>query len=538
MRANPLPDPWREAAGPRRRAGESGAELAAVRTPAGAPPPESNLAEPLAKEPPDLSTATVTTQAGPEPSDGPHAEQVEQELPRPTRPRKRPPGQRPGAADRHAQPDADGESDRCDQTPKACRADVPAAAEAPLRKSRSASSSSSGSLESSVASLDGTVLAGAPARRDQAAELHRLSGAWSPGAPGSGFGGSPFLSSPLSLPDFALGALTQPAVPPPGSVFARPGFPWHRIGPHEAEMMLKLMGTQRVPTAAFPRACVGASTAARRPPERMPAAADGPIPEGGAVGERQSPCAEGESRATFHFGVARDCGMRQYMEDRHSVVSMFAPHTERRRSTKRGADSSQPSSSFCAVFDGHNGAFAAEKASTRLHDLLASDTALGEWCATREAHVSTAGEVVREGHCPVGSCLERTFLQLDREIIRETRAQNTRDGCTALAILQLGCILWVANAGDCRAVLKRGDFAHRLSNDHKPNIDSEKHRIHVAGGRVEFLGCWRVTHNTLPIALACSRSLGDADFKFPIPLVDATPEVTCRPCLSKWRAGR
>eukprot|EP00958_Prasinococcus_capsulatus_P025065 scaffold4092_cov271-Prasinococcus_capsulatus_cf.AAC.1 len=167
MRANPLPDPWREAAGPRRRAGESGAELAAVRTAAGAPPPESNLAEPLAKEPPDLSTATVTTQAGPEPSDGPHAEQVEQELPRPARPRKRPPGQRPGAADRHAQPDADGESDRCDQTPKACRADVPAAAEAPLRKSRSASSSSSGSLESSVASLDGTVLAGAPARRDQ-----------------------------------------------------------------------------------------------------------------------------------------------------------------------------------------------------------------------------------------------------------------------------------------------------------------------------------------------------------------------------------
>ena len=92
--------------------------------------------------------------------------------------------------------------------------------------------------------------------------------------------------------------------------------------------------------------------------------------------------------------------------------------------------------------------------------------------------------------------------------------------------MQLGTVAWIANAGDCRAGLRRSGAAHRLSTDHKPNIESEKRRIYFAGGRVEFLGCWRVTHNTLPIALACSRSLGDADFKFPNPLVEATPEVS------------
>ena len=57
-------------------------------------------------------------------------------------------------------------------------------------------------------------------------------------------------------------------------------------------------------------------------------------------------------------------------------------------------------------------------------------------------------------------------------------------GCTAVvAVLKAG-ELFVANAGDSRAVLGRGDEAVALSADHKPASASEKERITNAGGFV------------------------------------------------------
>lgn len=44
--------------------------------------------------------------------------------------------------------------------------------------------------------------------------------------------------------------------------------------------------------------------------------------------------------------------------------------------------------------------------------------------------------------------------------------------------------LYVANAGDCRAVLGRGGEALSLSCDHKPELDVERARIEAAGGIV------------------------------------------------------
>lgn len=44
--------------------------------------------------------------------------------------------------------------------------------------------------------------------------------------------------------------------------------------------------------------------------------------------------------------------------------------------------------------------------------------------------------------------------------------------------------LYVANAGDSRAVLCRGPDAIALSHDHKPASEAEKTRITAAGGWV------------------------------------------------------
>jgi len=78
--------------------------------------------------------------------------------------------------------------------------------------------------------------------------------------------------------------------------------------------------------------------------------------------------------------------------------------------------------------------------------------------------------------------------------------------------------VYVANAGDCRAVLvKRGGKAVALSEDHKPNLPRESKRIKESGGHVYFDGSWRVEG-----ILAVARALGDMLLK---PYVTATPDV-------------
>lgn len=79
--------------------------------------------------------------------------------------------------------------------------------------------------------------------------------------------------------------------------------------------------------------------------------------------------------------------------------------------------------------------------------------------------------------------------------------------CVAVLVPVNGVIrLYVANAGDSRAVLCRGGAAVDLSNDHKPEDEDEKARIVAAGGTVTRDG--RVNGG-----LNLSRALGDHSYK-------------------------
>lgn len=78
-------------------------------------------------------------------------------------------------------------------------------------------------------------------------------------------------------------------------------------------------------------------------------------------------------------------------------------------------------------------------------------------------------------------------------------------GCTANVILIKNGTLYVANAGDSRAVLSKNKTMVELSTDHKPDMESEKQRITKAGGMVED---GRVEGN-----LNLSRALGDLQYK-------------------------
>lgn len=307
--------------------------------------------------------------------------------------------------------------------------------------------------------------------------------------------------------------------------------------------------------------------------------------------------------APLRFGAATARGARPYMEDRHVVVSPFhvadapfgsggggggggggAEEAEEGEGATAAAPAPtaaavatlhQPHRDYCAIFDGHSGADAAEHAAARLHGLLARDPAL-RLCQGSGA--AGAGDGDGDGDHPpppadsdggagdggpgpptasppppgidtdglgsaVTAALRACFHAVDAEILARARSSGGREGATALVALRLGRDLFTAHAGDARAVLRRaGGVAHRLTTDHKPGDPGERARVLAAGGRVEHLGCWRVVSipadpRRLPAGLAISRSLGDLDFKGEGGPGSTGAGVTADPTVGRVRLG-
>lgn len=78
-------------------------------------------------------------------------------------------------------------------------------------------------------------------------------------------------------------------------------------------------------------------------------------------------------------------------------------------------------------------------------------------------------------------------------------------GCTACVALITETEIICANAGDSRCVLSNGGNAVEMSEDHKPDLPTERARIEKAGGFVE--------ENRVKGVLNLSRSLGDLEYK-------------------------
>ena len=122
--------------------------------------------------------------------------------------------------------------------------------------------------------------------------------------------------------------------------------------------------------------------------------------------------------------------------------------------------------------------------------------------------------------------LRETFFKIDTllmskkgkkelEILKEqqTKLNNSsensnmnRVGCTALVVLVTKTDIYIANAGDCRAMSCSfsGQIIHQ-TKDHKPTDPKEEARIMKAGGYINYgrvNGC-----------LNLSRALGDLEFK-------------------------
>lgn len=156
---------------------------------------------------------------------------------------------------------------------------------------------------------------------------------------------------------------------------------------------------------------------------------------------------------------------------------------------------------FYAVFDGHNGPHAAEFA--REHLLTT---------------VVTSETFPRD----IEASLASAFLAVDQQYLAAISHKEDSAGTTALAALVWGGHIYLANAGDCRAVMSRRGKALDLTKDHKPRDPEERRRIELSGGFVcqEGLLCGE---------LAVARALGDhhlTDLKGAEGPLIAQPELT------------
>eukprot|EP00884_Botryococcus_braunii_P018575 jgi/Botrbrau1/5400/Bobra.182_1s0004.1 len=205
------------------------------------------------------------------------------------------------------------------------------------------------------------------------------------------------------------------------------------------------------------------------------------------------------STPCVRWGAATDLGGRERMEDSYIAVPDVL---ERHRGVI-----TEKSLSFFGVFDGHGGAAAAQFAQENMLELLVEQPSFPE--------------------SPF-QALRAAFMKADEKLYDLVKERKIEDsGSTALAALVHGTQLFVANAGDSRAVLSRRGRPVELSTDHKAVAAAEAVRIEAEGGHVTSEGY-------LNAHLSVARALGNfsvegmktrsADGQFSGPLT-AVPEI-------------
>jgi protein phosphatase 1L len=164
--------------------------------------------------------------------------------------------------------------------------------------------------------------------------------------------------------------------------------------------------------------------------------------------------------------VSQDQGKREYMEDTVYVKENI----------------SNGISIYC-VFDGHGGDFVSEFLKENIAkttiDLLAKDIKY------------------------IPQLLYLIFTKLSEKLPRD---QSMHTGSTALVAIRYADKVFVANSGDCRAVINSYNTVNQVTEDHKPAVPGEMQRIHQTGGFVT------ITPDDVPRVngmLAVSRSFGD-----------------------------
>ncbi|XP_052035537.1 protein phosphatase 1J isoform X3 [Apodemus sylvaticus] len=175
---------------------------------------------------------------------------------------------------------------------------------------------------------------------------------------------------------------------------------------------------------------------------------------------------------------------------------------------------------YWGLFDGHAGGGAAEMASRLLHrhireqlkdlvDILQDPLPppLCLPCSPRTPGVSKPSQLVspQSGWSPqkevthdslVVGAIESAFQLMDEQMARERRGHHVEGGCCALVVVYLLGKMYVANAGDSRAIIVRNGEIIPMSREFTP--ETERQRLQLLGFlKPELLG-GEFTHLEFP----------------------------------------
>ena len=143
--------------------------------------------------------------------------------------------------------------------------------------------------------------------------------------------------------------------------------------------------------------------------------------------------------------------------------------------------------SFFGVYDGHGGTNAAGYAKEHLPKIF-----------------------FKAVNKTVGERLEYAFLKTDEDFLVDSQFKKDYSGTTAVvAVIDANeKKLYIAKAGDSRAMLIRNGKVLLATKDHEPKDEEEKKRIAKAGGRVSGGKIWPLFEN-----LALLHTIGNRRFK-------------------------
>jgi len=216
------------------------------------------------------------------------------------------------------------------------------------------------------------------------------------------------------------------------------------------------------------------------------------------------------------FGCAAMQGWRTGMEDAHALVLRL----------EEDASAENPPKSFFAVYDGHGGYEVARYASRHLHKILESSEKFknGDVAgALVDAYIATDDLLLTPEGLKELSAIHDEFSVKAEGIFTSSEVTSTLIGCTAVS-----CVIdfqkriaTCANSGDSRCIVSESGSAIRLSEDHKPHLESEIRRITAAGGRV--------TNGRVNGNLNLTRTLGDHEYKSNKDLKPEEQIITCVP---------
>ncbi|KAG8089410.1 hypothetical protein GUJ93_ZPchr0011g27892 [Zizania palustris] len=174
---------------------------------------------------------------------------------------------------------------------------------------------------------------------------------------------------------------------------------------------------------------------------------------------------------------------------------------------------------FYGVYDGHGGRAAVDFVSGRLGNSIVSCAAPAAR-AERTQRSSSSASSPSPGPAPAVADDDHVAAAIRAAYRPPTASSLARGGACAATALVIGGDLYVANVGDCRAVISRDGAATALTSDHTAAREDERTRIESSGGYVSCgsNGVWRVQDS-----LAVSRAFGDGGLKR---WVVAEPEVS------------